>query len=614
MTGAGETAVTSAASSDAASSGGSSGGGGSSSSSGSSGSGVSAPGARGPGRPEPQTVDAAGLRGRKLPLVAGTALGVIGAIVTLAQPLLAGRLIADVSAGTFGLMSVAPLMALFAIDAILSISSQLLLARASEGYVFGLRSYLISRVLRGYWPSVHGYDRGDLYSRLVVDTALAKGWIVGAIPALLSSLTMVIGCGIAMAILSPPLFLLTFAVLAVFGGAAWWTARGVQRAAKENQEDTAGFIEGVQRMISSLITIKASGLESQVDADTTARAERARRSGVRVLTRTAVLTPVMNVGTQAAIAVAVIAGAAFVASGSLTTAAMVSFFMYLLYIVAPLVQASSALGEIAQCRAALARVREVGAVEQERVRSVEGGGPQSSAPRHAEIELKQLEIRHENANEPLLSGVSERFSSPGLVALIGPNGVGKSTLLWLACGLQRPSSGQVIVDGVDVGDWPVAELRRRVVLVQQDAAPMTGTIRDNLQFGSGSHSDEQRMRLLERVGLGPLLARLPGGLDTALGEGGVELSGGQRRLLAVARALLADPGVLLLDEFTSNVDQQGGEKLLRIARELASDRLVIVTSHASAILNIADRIVELTPSGFQQHGAVAPQDETAGTG
>ncbi|MGO2658246.1 ABC transporter ATP-binding protein [Mycetocola reblochoni] len=561
---------------------------------------------------EPRTVDAAGLRGRRVPLVTGTALGVVGAVVTLAQPLLAGRLIADVSAGTFGLLSVAPLMALFAIDAILSISSQLLLARASEGYVYGLRSYLISRVLRGYWPAVHGYDRGDLYSRLVVDTALSKGWIVGAIPALLSSLTMVIGCGIAMAILSLPLFLLTFAVLALFGGAAWWTARGVQRAATENQEDTAGFIEGVQRMISSLVTIKASGLEAQVDADTTGRADRARRSGVRVLTRTAVLTPVMNVGTQAAIAVAVIAGAAFVASGSLTTAAMVSFFMYLLYIVAPLVQASSALGDIAQCRAALARVREVGGVEQERVRT--DGDARLATTGHARIELGGVEIRHDESPEPLLTGIDGRFSSPGLVALVGPNGVGKSTLLWLACGLQRPTGGRVSVDGVDVAEWPVAELRRRVVLVQQDAAPMTGTIRDNLQFGSGDHSDGERLRLLERVGLGPLLARLPDGLDTGLGEGGVELSGGQRRLLAVARALLADPGVLLLDEFTSNVDQKGAEKLLRIARDLASDRLVIVTSHASAILNIADRIVELTPTGLENRPAVSAVDETAGTG
>ncbi|WXZ49638.1 ABC transporter ATP-binding protein [Clavibacter tessellarius] len=345
----------------------------------------SSAGARGPGPSRPAGVDAAGLEGRRAPLAAGTVLGVLGSVVTLAQPLLAGRLIADVSAGTFGLASVLPLMALFAVDALLAVASQLLLARASEGYVYGLRSYLISRVLRGYWPSVHGYDRGDLYSRLVVDTALAKGWIVGALPALLSSLTLVVGCGVAMALLNLPLFLLTFAVLVVFGGVAWWTARGVQRAAKENQEDTAGFIEGVQRMVSSLVTIKAAGLEQQVDADATDRADRARRSGVRVLTRTAVLTPVMNVGTQAAIAVAVIAGAAFVASGTLTAAAMVSFFMYLLYIVAPLVQASSAFGEIAQCRAALARVREVGALPQERVEAEQGAAVRTSALR-ADVE------------------------------------------------------------------------------------------------------------------------------------------------------------------------------------------------------------------------------------
>ncbi|MFD2340197.1 ABC transporter ATP-binding protein [Clavibacter tessellarius] len=573
----------------------------------------SSAGARGPGPSRPAGVDAAGLEGRRAPLAAGTVLGVLGSVVTLAQPLLAGRLIADVSAGTFGLASVLPLMALFAVDALLAVASQLLLARASEGYVYGLRSYLISRVLRGYWPSVHGYDRGDLYSRLVVDTALAKGWIVGALPALLSSLTLVVGCGVAMALLNLPLFLLTFAVLVVFGGVAWWTARGVQRAAKENQEDTAGFIEGVQRMVSSLVTIKAAGLEQQVDADATDRADRARRSGVRVLTRTAVLTPVMNVGTQAAIAVAVIAGAAFVASGTLTAAAMVSFFMYLLYIVAPLVQASSAFGEIAQCRAALARVREVGALPQERVEAEQGAAVRTSALR-ADVELRDLAVRHGDDQEPLLTGVSGRFTSPGLVALVGPNGVGKSTILWSICALQRPSAGRVLVDGRDVDDWPVADLRRRVVLVQQDAAPMTGSIRDNMQIGTGVHSDARRREMLGRVGLGALVDRLPGGLDSPLGEGGVELSGGQRRLLAVARALLADPGVLLLDEFTSNVDQAGAEKLLGIARDLAADRLVVVTSHASGILDVADSIVELTPTGFVAHADGMATIDAGGTG
>lgn len=544
-------------------------------------------------------VDHSGLRGRKLLLVVGTALGVIGAAVTLVQPLFAGELINDLSSQSLGLRSVLPLLVLFVVDAVMSVGSQLVLARVSEGYVYGLRHSLIARVLHGYWPDVHSYDRGDLYSRIVVDTALSKGWIVGAIPVLLSSMTLVVGCGIAMAVISLPLFFSTFAVLVVFGGVAVWAARGVKRAATENQQDTASFVEGIQRLISSLITIKSSSLEAYAKADATSRAEFARRSGVRVLTRSAILNPVMNVGTQVAIAVTVIVGAALVASGSLSTSSMVAFFMYLLYIVAPLVQSSSAFAEIAQSRAALTRVREVGAIEQE------GGLRESDlsidSRGAAGIALADIEVSHFDSKEPLVSGITGEFSSPGLIALVGPNGVGKSTLLWLLCGLQRPTGGRISINGSDLGKWPVERLRREVVLVQQDASPITGTIRDNLQFGQEVVDDERRNEVLALVGLADFVNRLPVGLDSRLGEGGIELSGGQRRLLALARALLADPRILLLDEFTSNVDREGGAKLLDIAREIAVDRLVIVTSHSSGILSVSDQVVELTPTGLRWH-------------
>lgn len=537
-----------------------------------------------------------GLRGNRLTLVLGTLFGVGAAAVSLLQPALAGSIVDGLGNQTISRIAVALLIGAFAVDIIFATLAQVLLARASEGYVFRLRELLLHRVLGARWELLHRYDRGDLYSRVLVDTAVARGLVTQAVPQLAISIVMILGCSIAMLLISAPLFVMTFGVILVFGFAAWLTSRGVQKSAMQNQVDTAVFAESVQRIVAGIVSIKAAMLERRYGEESTKTAEQARRSGVKTLDRSALLAPIMNVGTQLAIAVVAVFGAGQVAAGTMSASSMATFFMYMLYIVAPLVSCASAFGVLAQSNASLERVRELAETENE---LQVGEALATSKDNKPTLNLSSVAYRHEESDGDVFSDVTLSLQGTGLTVLMGPSGVGKSTLLWCIAGMRKHTSGTICVNGVPITDASIESLRKAVVLVQQDATPLTGPLRENLVFGEIDVNDEKRWKALEQVGLRSAIEQLPDGLDTNLGEGGVELSGGQRQLLAVARGLLADPDILLLDEVTANVDGVTEAHVLEAVRAVAQERLVLATSHRPMIREFADGVVE-----FDQQGAL----------
>jgi len=512
--------------------------------------------------------------------------GLTSSLTTLAQPIVVGLVISSMmEQNPYGGL-VALLISVFLVGMVVSVASQLALGRVSERYVMNLRNAIALKVMYADWRSLHRYDKGDVISRVAVDTALARGWLVGAVPQLTSAVLLVLGCAIGMAVISLPLFLASFTCIAVFGGLSIFFSRGVKTATVKNQEDTAVFIESLHRVITNIVVLKTAVLEKIALGRVADGSEMARRSGVRAIDRSALLGPTMNIGTQAAIALTVVLGGALAATDTLSAAALVTYFMYLLYIVAPLIGAASAFGEIASSRAALQRLREISDVPQE----LEG---EKRVEKQCVSRLDLRDVGIEIDGQPILDEISIVLSGPGLIALTGPNGSGKSTLLWTLNGLYRPDHGSINYNGLDINQISTTELRKDICLIPQNPAPLIGTVRDNLQTGESLISDEDRWHALRTVGLENRVRSLPGGLSCALGEGGVELSGGQRQLLALARGLLGDPSIFLLDEFTAYVDKEGEMALNSVAIELAKTKLVVVVSHREEIVHMSDRILQL---------------------
>lgn len=187
--------------------------------------------------------------------------------------------------------------------------------------------------------------------------------------------------------------------------------------------------------------------------------------------------------------------------------------------------------------------------------------------------------------------VSFEVPGTGMTAFVGPSGAGKSTVFALIERFYEATGGRVLVDGKDVQDWPLSELRSAIGYVEQDAPVLAGTLRENLVFAAPRATDDDIRDVLARTKLDTLVERLPHGLDTPVGHRGSQLSGGERQRVAIARALLRKPRLLLLDEATSQLDAVNELALRDVIADVARETTVLVVAHRLSTVTGADRIV-----------------------
>jgi ATP-binding cassette subfamily B protein/ATP-binding cassette subfamily C protein len=288
-------------------------------------------------------------------------------------------------------------------------------------------------------------------------------------------------------------------------------------------------------------------------------------------------------------------GGARVAEGTLTVADLVAFVLLLFLLVQPLAQGISALTAIQTGLGALARIDEVLALPEETTDDdVRRPGPLPAAP--VEVALRDVHFAYpalDGAAPPVLRGATFTAPAGRRTALVGPSGAGKSTVLALVERFYDVGSGQVSVAGADVRDLDRDALRARMAYVEQDAPALAGTLRDNLRLGAPGADDAALREVLVRVNLDELVTRSPAGLDAQVGDDGILLSGGQRQRLAIARALLARPALLLLDEPTASLDARNEQALARAVAALGAGMTVLVVAHRLSTVVDADRIVVL---------------------
>jgi ATP-binding cassette, subfamily B, bacterial len=308
-------------------------------------------------------------------------------------------------------------------------------------------------------------------------------------------------------------------------------------------------------------------------------------------------------------AVLLFIGGRMVLRGDLTIGELTAFVLYLTAFFQPIAQLVQLYNQYQQGRTAMIKLRELSEIEPS---VVEKPDAVDLPPLEGALTVEGVTFGYDPA-EPVLRGADLHIAAGETIAFVGPTGAGKSTIAKLLARFYDPQEGRVLVDGHDVRDVTLASLRRQLGIVPQDGFLFSGTIRDNIAFGRPGATDDEIMAACRAIGVDGFIDRLPDGLDTSCHERGVTLSSGERQLVALARALMAQPRVLILDEATSNLDLATESIIERALDVLLEGRTAILIAHRLNTAMRADRIVAVDHGGIAGVGTHAELLETCPT-
>lgn len=557
-------------------------------------------------------------------LVVVAVLSIVGAAASLAQPLLVGQLIARVQQGqTLGAL-VWLLIGFVIAASVISGYQHYLLQRTGTAVVYSSRRKLIARILHLPISEFDARRTGDLVSRVGTDTTLLYAVLTQGLADAVGGAILFVGALIAMLIIDPLLLLLIVVVIGVSVVVVVLLSGRIRSASAAQQEKVGELASGVERGISSIRTVRASGATERETAAVEDLAGEAYGLGVRIAKISSMVVPVAGVALQLSLLVVLGVGGFRVASGALTIASLVTFIMFLFMLVMPLGQAFGAITSVNQALGALGRIQEVldlpTETQDDEPDAVAAAAPVVGAPA---IEFRDVRFRYPDAviaareaaakeaqvlladahlerasdgipiDRDVLKGVSFAVPRGARVALVGPSGAGKSTILSLIERFYDPTGGSIRLAGHDVRTYPREQLRAQFGYVEQDAPTLAGTLGENLRLAAPDASDADCERVLRSVNLGDVLERSPLGLDAPVGEDGVMLSGGERQRLAIARALLTEAPILLLDESTSSLDGVNEQRMREAIDAAAADRTLLVIAHRLSTVVDSDLIVVL---------------------
>lgn len=493
-----------------------------------------------------------------------------------------------------GRSPVAPLVALTALvlaGACLSAYGSFLMSRTGEGVVLRARDQLVGRIMRLKVPAVDRLTPGDLQSRVTSDTTLLRTVLSSGLVESFNSVLMLLGTIALMAYMDLTLLGVTLVVVVGIGAVTSLLMPRIQRAQLKAQESVGAMGAALDRVLQAFRTVKASGAEERETAAVAVAARHAHDRGVTVAKWSSVTEVTMTMSIQLAFLAVLGVGGARVASGSLEISSLIAFLLYLFYLMGPIGGLVEGWTGLQSGLAAVRRIDEVESLPGEPAQESSGLTKRNGGP--LGVTFQDVTFGYGDERAPAHQGVTFDVPTGGMVALVGPSGAGKSTVFSLLERFYDHEAGTITVGGRDIRDWPLAELRGSLAYVEQDAPVLAGTLRENLLFAAPDADEKELASAVTRTRLDALVERLPEGLDTAVGHRGVTLSGGERQRIAIARALLRHPRLLLLDEVTSQLDAVNEQALRDVILELAERTTVLVIAHRLSTVRHADRIVVL---------------------
>lgn len=494
---------------------------------------------------------------------------------------------------TVGLASAGAAGTAFALSQVLGVAS----ARA----VAEVRRMLQSRVVRLPIASVDRVPSGAWIARIMTDAEVVRT-VVGRDAVQLVASAIVAGVALAgLLSLHGRLTAWLLLVIAAFGGGVALSSARLRPVFRERGRLMADITGRLHESLGGIRVVKAFAAEAREARAFARLADRLLGNVARALTGASAVTAISTAALGAAGTLVIAAGGASVRDGQMTPGDLAMYVAYLTLLALPAAQIASGAPMLAEAFAGLDRIAALRGLPTE---ADEDAGCVALPAVRGDIELDDVSFAYA-PGEPVLRHVSLTLPAGSTTALVGSSGSGKTTLCNVVMGLHRPTSGRVLVDGVDLVRVTRASFRRHVGVVLQDDVLFDGTIAENVAFGAPGALSPAILEAGRLAHCDPFVRELPDGYETLVGERGVRLSGGQRQRVAIARALLVDPRILILDEATSSLDGEAEALIQDALRTLRRGRTTLVIAHRLSTIVSADQIAVLEGGAIVECGTHA---------
>ena len=525
-------------------------------------------------------------------LWAGLGLGLIATTVQLLVPKVAQSMVNNFSKGVSGVL-ISGVIALFIISALVNALSGTLLGFFGENVVANLRKLLWNKILRfpvNYFDNV---KTGTLTSRLVNDSDQIKNLLSVSFPSSVTSIFQLIGALTIMLFMDWRMTLIMFIAVPLVMTVMRPLMRKTRQVGRQRQDELADFSGKAEETLNEIRLVKSSNAENYEAKSGNQMVNNLFKIGLKEAIYDSIASPLMGTVMMALMVGVLAYGAHRVATGTMTIGTMFAFLMYLFQIIGPVSMMARLFTDLSKANGATDRIQELMSELEENF----------TAGKTYDVAGKPLQMQNVNfayeKSQPILKDVSFTANPNSTVAFVGPSGSGKSTIFSLIERYYQPTSGKITIGDMEIDQISLENWRKQIGFVSQDSAIMAGTIRHNLTYGlNDNYTDEQLWQVLKLAYADGFVKEMSDGLDTQVGERGVKVSGGQRQRLAIARAFLRDPKILMLDEATASLDSESEAMVQKALAKLMKGRTTLTIAHRLSTIVDSDDIY------FIDHGKV----------
>lgn len=543
------------------------------------------------------------LKQQKLGITLAVIFVVIGSLLNLLGPLLIGTIIDDyiLKLNIDGAISMLVLLTIiYIVSALFTWLQTYVMIRVSQKTIRKLRQELFEKIQDLPLAVFDKRQQGDLMSRMTNDIENLNAALSQSVVQIISSFLTIVGTAFALFYLDWILALVTLTVIPLI---VWATKQIIKRSSvnyAEKQRDLGQLNGHVEETISNSDITTLFGKEGQTIEEFVVLNERLRKSAVRAETITGFMGPINNFMNNLGVGLVIGTGALLAVGGfgTVTVGVIASFVTYTRQFFRPINQLSNLLNTFQSAIAGAERVFEI-LDEMEEVADKQNAIHKEKF--RGDVEFEQVEF-HYVQNKPVLKGISFYAKAGQTVAIVGPTGSGKTTIIQLLTRFYDVTGGRILLDGEAITNYKLENVREHVGVVLQDTYLFSGTVRENIRFGKLNATDEEVEEAAKIAYAHNFIKYLPKQYDTLLNSGGTNLSQGQRQLIAIARAILEDPDILILDEATSSVDTMTEVHIQKGLNNLMQGRTSFVIAHRLKTIENADNILVIQDGQILESG------------